>query len=72
MLYEVITGLAPLVAQIHAQGAEPALWLAPFIAEPDSELFQRHPDWFIHDEQGRPIPAEQVTYGGWRCRNNFV
>ncbi|WP_345009100.1 glycoside hydrolase family 36 protein [Pseudaeromonas paramecii] len=60
-------GLAPLVAQIRAQGAEPALWLAPFIAEPNSQLFQSHPEWFIHDRQGRPIPAEQVTYGGWRC-----
>ncbi len=66
-------GLAPLIAKIHAAGAEPALWVAPFIAEPGSRLFQDHPEWFVRDPQsGCPLPAEQVTYGGWRCTPWYV
>ena len=65
-------GLQPVVEAIHASGAEPALWVAPFIAEPGSRLFQDHPEWFIRDEHGQPLAAETVTYGGWRCTPWYV
>ena len=32
------------------KGFEPAIWVAPFIAEKDSQVFQQHPDWFIKDD----------------------
>lgn len=51
---------------------EAALWVAPFIAEKESEIFRNHPDWFVQDEQGAPLPAERVTYGGWRCTPWFM
>ena len=35
-----------MVDEIHASGFEAGLWLAPFIAETESEVFQKHPDWF--------------------------
>lgn len=60
-------GLKPLLDEITAAGREPALWVAPFIAETESEIFRNHPGWFVKDEQGLPLPAERVTYGGWRC-----
>ena len=60
-------GLLPLLEQIRAAGREPALWVAPFIAETASALFQSHPEWFVKDESGHPLAAERVTYGGWRC-----
>lgn len=66
-------GLGPLVEKIRTAGAEPALWVAPFIAEPGSQLFRDHPDWFVRDAvHGAPLPAEQVTYGGWRCTPWYV
>jgi alpha-galactosidase len=65
-------GLTPLLEAIHAAGREPALWVAPFIAESGSQLFQQHPEWFIQDDQGKPLPAEKVTYGGWRCTPWYV
>ena len=60
-------GLRPLLNEITAAGREPALWVAPFIAETESEIFRSHPEWFVKDEHAAPLPAERVTYGGWRC-----
>ncbi|MCS3455830.1 alpha-galactosidase [Aeromonas sp. BIGb0405] len=65
-------GVAPLAAEIRASGCEPALWVAPFIAEPGSRVFQEHPEWFVQGDDGRPLPAERVTYGGWRCTPWYV
>ena len=60
-------GVAALIAEIKAKGKKPAIWLAPFIAEPSSHLFQAHPDWFVRGSDGAPLKAEDITYGGWRC-----
>ncbi len=51
---------------IRARGFEPAIWVAPFIAEEGSRLFKDHPDWFVRDEEGAPLRADKVTFGGWR------
>lgn len=51
---------------IRERGFEPAIWIAPFIAEKDSHVFQQHPDWFVKDEIGTPLPSNRVTFGGWR------
>jgi alpha-galactosidase len=51
---------------IRARGFEPAIWVAPFIAEKHSRLFREHPDWFVEDEAGAPLAADRVTFGGWR------
>lgn len=60
-------GIEKLCLSIKEQGFEPAIWVAPFIAEEKSELFQTHPDWFVKDETGNPLPANKVTFAGWRC-----
>jgi alpha-galactosidase len=65
-------GVAALARDIHAAGCEPALWVAPFIAEPGSRVFQEHPDWFVKGDDGLPLPSERVTYGGWRCTPWYV
>jgi alpha-galactosidase len=51
---------------IRARGFEPAIWVAPFIAEKESRLFREHPDWLVQDEHGAPLAADRVTFGGWR------
>jgi alpha-galactosidase len=51
---------------IRRQGFEPAIWVAPFIAEAKSHIFQQHPDWFMKGEDGQPLPANKVTFQGWR------
>jgi alpha-galactosidase len=59
-------GVQDVLKQIRQKGFEPALWVAPFIAEKGSQLFQKHPDWFMRDEAGQPLSADRVTFKGWR------
>jgi alpha-galactosidase len=55
-----------VLRDIRQKGFEPALWVAPFIAEKGSKLFQQHPSWFIKDADGQPLSADKVTFQGWR------
>lgn len=60
-------GIKELCLNIKKEGFEPAIWVAPFIAEQDSNLFKMHPDWFIYDCNKKPLPSDKVSFGGWRC-----
>ncbi|HXB66968.1 MAG TPA: alpha-galactosidase [Candidatus Acidoferrales bacterium] len=51
---------------IRKQGFEPAIWVAPFIAEAGSHVFRQHPGWFMKGPDGKPLPADKVTFQGWR------
>jgi alpha-galactosidase len=55
-----------VLKEIRQKGFEPAIWVAPFIAQQSSHLFQQHPGWFMKGEDGKPLPSNQVTFGGWR------
>src|SRR4051812_20942479 len=55
-----------VLKEIRKRGFEPAIWVAPFIAEKDSHVFQQHPDWFVKGDDGQPLPADRVTFRGWR------
>jgi alpha-galactosidase len=52
--------------QIKKRGYQPAIWVAPFIAEEQSHVFQQHRDWFVKDSAGAPLRSDLVTFGGWR------
>jgi alpha-galactosidase len=54
-----------VLKQIRAKGFEPALWVAPFVAEKGSKLFQEHPEWFVRDAEGQPLSSDKVSFGGW-------
>lgn len=57
-------GLAPLVERIRERGFTPGLWVAPFVCEKDSRLFEEHQDWLLRDDGGNPIPTgSQWTTG---------
>jgi alpha-galactosidase len=51
---------------IRQRGFEPAIWVAPFVAEEGSHLFQQHPDWFVKGPDGKQLRSDRVTFGGWR------
>ncbi|HYJ45934.1 MAG TPA: glycoside hydrolase family 36 protein, partial [Pyrinomonadaceae bacterium] len=55
-----------VLRQIRERGFEPAIWVAPFVAESESHLFREHPDWFVKDFEGQPLRSDRVTFGGWR------
>lgn len=50
-------GLAWLAERIHAKGFKAGLWLAPFLAASTSALYREHPEWMVHDGDGRPVVA---------------
>lgn len=60
-------GVQSVIQAIKEKGKKPAIWLAPFIAQPDSKLFRDHPSWFVKNQEGSPLKAEDITYSGWRC-----
>jgi alpha-galactosidase len=55
-----------VLKEIRTRGFEPAIWVAPFVAEKDSHVFRDHPDWFVRDGAGGPLRSDVVTFGGWR------
>ena len=55
-----------VLKEIRKRGFQPAIWVAPFIAEENSHVFQHHPDWFIKGADGKPLAADKVTFAGWR------
>lgn len=55
-----------VLRQIRERGFQPAIWVAPFIAEARSTVFRQHPDWFIQGADGKPLRSDLVTFGGWR------
>ena len=57
-------GLRPIVESIHARGMKAGIWLAPFVAEENSELFQTHRDWFRTDDMDRPVKCGS-NWGGF-------
>jgi alpha-galactosidase len=48
-------GLAWLAECIHQKGFKAGLWLAPFLAASTSALYREHPEWMVHDGDGRPV-----------------
>jgi alpha-galactosidase len=51
-----------IAAAIAAEGRTPGLWIAPFLAAPDSQVAREHPDWLAgHVGSG----GEVVPLRGW-------
>lgn len=50
-------GLKPIVEKIHDKGMLAGLWLAPFVCETKSEIFNTKPQWLLRDANGEPYSA---------------
>jgi len=48
-------GMLPVADGVRAAGRTPGVWVAPFAAAADSDLFAQHPDWVLRDEAGEPV-----------------
>ena len=53
-------GMKRMAGIIHGAGFRAGLWMAPFVAEEKSSVFQEHPDWF-YMKDGKP----------WKCGSNW-
>lgn len=59
-------GMAVIANQIHHAGSKAGIWIAPFICEQKSTLFQEHPDWLLRDDFGAPVRAGwNPLWSGW-------
>lgn len=60
------SGMKALARKIKAAGFRPGLWLAPFICDQESEIFQKHPDWVLKNKKGKPLRAGwNPGWNGW-------
>ena len=48
-------GLKPIVDEAHKRGFNAGIWLAPFVAETESELFKTRKDLFKRDKDGELV-----------------
>jgi alpha-galactosidase len=56
-------GVATLERGILGQGLTPGIWTAPFQVSERSYVYMRHPEWLVHNAQGKPIHLGVVTDG---------
>lgn len=68
----VYGNLQKTIAAIRNKGFEPAIWVAPFIAEKNSRVFKEHPNWFVKDGNGNPLNSATIGFGGWRSGPWYV
>lgn len=52
---EFSQGLEPLAKAIRTQNFTSGLWLAPFIAVPNSEVIRKNPGWILRNRSGLPV-----------------
>ncbi|HEY0186671.1 MAG TPA: glycoside hydrolase family 36 protein [Cellulomonas sp.] len=50
-------GMRDVAGSIVDRGLRPGLWIAPFIALPDAEVVQRHPELLLRGPDGQPVHA---------------
>jgi alpha-galactosidase len=54
-------GVASLERKVTGLGLTPGIWTAPFEVSERAWVYQNHPDWLVHNAEGKPIPAGWVT-----------
>lgn len=50
-------GMGAIAQKIHAKGYKAGLWLAPFICEKKSAIFENKKHWLVKDANGKPVKA---------------
>lgn len=51
---ELGADMEEICRRVREIGVEPVGYLSPFIVDEDSDLYHKHPDWLLHDENGKP------------------
>jgi alpha-galactosidase len=59
-------GMASLERKVHDMGLVPGIWTAPFEVSNRSSVYQRHPDWLVHNAKGDPIYIGSIGNSGER------
>jgi alpha-galactosidase len=48
-------GLGPVFDHVRSLGMRPGLWISLATANRRSKVFREHPEWFVRDDEGRPV-----------------
>jgi len=65
-------GIAAAMAKIQAHGYRAGIWVGPFMVANRSRLYADHPDWVLHDNQGKPIAKWKRYHDGFECEETFI
>ncbi len=57
-------GMKFIADKIHEKGYLAGIWLAPFNAQKDSEIFKNHPEWFIKEPGSKRPQLGAFAWGG--------
>ena len=58
-------GMKFLAERIEQDGYRPGLWLAPFLAQKSSEIFQKNPEMILRAEDGSGRPVRALYNPNW-------
>lgn len=67
------SGVDHIAADIKAAGYTPGIWMAPFLASPDSQVMRAHPDWAARETVAATGPDDPLMgwfnpdWGGFMC-----
>lgn len=64
-------GMKEVAKQIKAAGMIPGVWIDGFRANTDSEVFKKHPEYFLHDQDGNIIVRQMRPEGPDNTRAYF-
>ncbi len=66
------SGMKYIAERIKEQGYHPGIWLAPFVCEGKSEIYNEHPEWLLEDAKGQPIKVgKDHKSKGWLYALDF-
>jgi alpha-galactosidase len=51
------SGMDELAARVIETGRKAGLWLSPLLIVPSSSVYREHPDWLLHNENGKLVSA---------------
>lgn len=57
------SGLQGIVDYVHAKGLNMHLWDSPFSASSESQVYKKHPEWFVRGTDGKPLVVKE-HWGG--------
>lgn len=64
--------MEPVMRAITDRGYRAGIWIAPFMVGSESRLAAEHPDWLLHDHEGRRLVEWRHYDGHKRDREHYV
>lgn len=65
-------GLETMFSEIKKYGYTPGIWVGAYMVERSSELFKAHPDWVLHDLDGKPIVTWKRYDGSSKSAEYYI